>query len=216
MKKTKDYINSNRHEFDSDHLIDLNLSPENPFQLFEEWLAEAIEKEPEPYAFYLSTADGEGRPSGRILYLRDYVNEDLVFFTNYESQKGKELLENPQASIVFFWPSLHKQVRVEGTIKKVSADVSDKYFNSRPRANQIGAWASSQSKKLDSRDDLLKRISELEKNFEGKKIDRPVHWGGYQLIASKYEFWLGQPSRLHDRLCYELDDSIWTKYKLNP
>ncbi len=217
MSTTRDYINSNRHDFYNDGFLDLEKCPEHPFHLFESWLEVAIQKEVnEPYAFNLATVDEDGKPHARILYVRDLMDQDLVFYTNYGSDKGQQVLKNPQACMTFFWPELSRQIRLEGVVERLDDTLSDAYFASRPRGSQIGAWASEQSKVLESRDQLEARIKELEVRFEGQNVPRPNHWGGYRFKPSYYEFWLGHPSRLHDRLAYTHENLSWIKRRLNP
>ncbi len=217
MSSTREYINSDRHDFYNDGFLDLEKCPDDPFHLFESWLETAIEEQvQEPYAFNLATVDNAGAPHARILYMRDMREGNLMFYTNYTSDKGEQMDQNPKACMTFFWAELSRQVRVEGRIEKLEADLSDAYFASRPRGSQIGAWASQQSKELMSRQDLEDKIKELEARFEGKAVPRPEHWGGYKLIPSYYEFWLGHPSRLHDRLIYEQQNFSWNKMRLNP
>ncbi len=187
-----------------------------PFSLFKEWYAEALSSsEPEANAFVLSTADLQARPSARILYLKELVDERFIFYTNYQSQKGKELAANPNASMLFFWPTLQRQIRIEGTCSKVSEEISDAYFNSRPHASKIGAWASHQSEGLDNRKDLEERFEKYAEDFK-EYVPRPAHWGGYEMKPSYFEFWQGRPSRLHDRIVFEWENSSWTIKRINP
>jgi pyridoxamine 5'-phosphate oxidase len=143
------------------------------------------------------------------------LNKKFVFYTNYRSQKGKELASNPKAGMLFFWPGLQRQVRIEGMVEKVSETVSDDYFKSRPRGSQIGAWASSQSEFLNDRVDLEKKVEQYAKKFPGE-VPRPPHWGGYELTPVLIEFWQGRPSRLHDRIIFEWYGNEWKVYRKNP
>lgn len=188
----------------------------NPFEQFTAWWAEAISSQiDEVNALTLATATATGKPSARIVLLKGYDEQGFVFFTNYNSKKGEQLLENPFAAIVFFWKELERQVRIEGTITTVAATESDAYFNSRPEGSRIGAWASPQSQVISSRSIIEANAANYEKQFEGN-IPRPPHWGGYRLIPDKFEFWQGRSSRLHDRLQYQLEDEHWTIERLAP
>ncbi len=216
MSDIRSSIFGHRKDFDDDSLSIEQLNT-NPITQFEKWLGEALEaKVQEPYAFCLSTIASDGGPSARIVYLREVLDEGLVFYTNYESSKGKHIASQDQASYTFFWNELHRQVRVRGVLRKVDAERSGRYFHSRPRASQIGAWASDQSSPLQSRETLQIRLAALETKYEGKEIPRPPHWGGYVLIPSEWEFWKGRSSRLHDRFQYRSAGDDWTIERLNP
>lgn len=165
----------------------------------------------------LATVDEQSRPHARIVLLKGVSNEGFTFFTNYQSTKGKNIAVNPHAALVFFWPELERQVRIEGTIEKVSAAESDEYYHVRPRGSRLGAWASPQSSVIAERSVLEQNEKELATRYEGKEIPRPEHWGGYRLLPSRIEFWQGRPSRLHDRICFEKDNSgNWSKFRLAP
>ncbi|WP_373398420.1 pyridoxamine 5'-phosphate oxidase [Algoriphagus halophilus] len=188
----------------------------NPIDQFNIWFQEALaSKVIEINAMTLSTIGEDGFPNGRIVLLKE-VDSGFVFFTNYQSQKGRELAKNPVASLTFFWPELERQVRIKGEIEKVSSKLSDEYFFSRPKGSQIGAWTSPQSQKLKSKEELEQRLKEMEQKFENTPISRPLHWGGYRLIPSYVEFWQGRPSRLHDRVCYEEKNGAWELSILAP
>jgi pyridoxamine 5'-phosphate oxidase len=187
-----------------------------PFELFSTWFSEAIEtKQVEPNAFVLSTVSQALQTSSRILYLKEVLDNQFVFYTNYNSHKGTDLMHNNTASMLFFWPNLQRQVRIEGVCTKVADVVSDAYFASRPRASQIGAWASNQSEKLDDRSELEQRVEAFALQFP-TEVPRPPHWGGYALLPSKVEFWQGRPSRLHDRIVFEQNADQWEIYRMNP
>ena len=164
----------------------------------------------------LATVSAKGRPSGRIVLLKEVDESGFRFFTNYNSRKSKDLEENPFASLTFFWLGLEKQVRIEGKVHRVSDDDSDSYFAMRPRGSQLGAWASDQSELLSSREELDARMEEYTRKFEGVAVPRPPHWGGYCLVPDKIEFWDNVPNRLHDRFEYTLIDSKWQIERLAP
>lgn len=190
----------------------------DPLKLFQRWLSEAIAAGiPLAEAMTLATATPSGRPSARLVLLKQADEAGFVFYTNYQSMKARELDTNPQAALVFYWPQLERQVRVEGAVQKTSAAESDAYFKTRPRESQIGALASPQSEVVASRAVLQEKVDELEKLYEGREVDRPEHWGGYRLHAERIEFWKGRPGRLHDRLLYEVHaDGSWTIQRLAP
>lgn len=203
-----------RHEFDSGRLDQVD--GVDPFELAELWMSEAISnKELEPNAFSLCTTNLEMQPSSRILYLKDLIDHKYVFYTNYESSKAKNIKVNSKVSMLFFYPGSSRQIRIEGNCTRVEEGISDAYFNSRPRASQLGAWASNQSEELKDYKFLEKRLKEFDKKFESK-VPRPDFWGGFQVEPTKFEFWQGRPSRLHDRFVFELDNDQWNSVRLNP
>lgn len=191
---------------------------ENPIAFFEKWFAQAdAAMVNEVNAMTLATVDAQSKPHARIVLLKAIDDKGFTFFTNYESNKGKNLSVNPNAALVFFWPELERQVRIEGIIEKVTEAESDSYYISRPRGSRLGAWASPQSSIIESRAVLEAREKEYHQHFDGKEIHRPEHWGGYRLFPNRVEFWQGRPSRLHDRICFELDASNnWQKFRLAP
>jgi pyridoxamine 5'-phosphate oxidase len=164
---------------------------------------------------FLSTVGHDHKPAGRIVLLK-HVNEGFSFFTNYHSRKGAELAHHGHASLTFFWGELERQVRIEGNVHKMSEVLSSEYFHQRPRESQLGAWVSDQSSRVESREYLEQRYAELAKQYEGKEIPKPAHWGGYELIPDYFEFWQGRPSRLHDRIVYEKAGQRWERYRLAP
>lgn len=204
--------NYSRHELTEEAVLT------NPFDQFQVWLQEAIQAEAdEPTALVLSTVNAAGRPSSRVVLLKDVSPEGFTFFTNYASRKGHELEQNPFAAITFFWPVLERQVRIEGKVVKVAPEISESYFHSRPRGSQIGAWASPQSNEIDSRELLEEANKKVEAQYpDPETIPRPPHWGGYQLQPDRIEFWQGRPNRLHDRIVYELQGQNWHIKRLAP
>jgi pyridoxamine 5'-phosphate oxidase len=164
----------------------------------------------------LATTDAEGQPSARLVLLRGIDQRGFVFFTNYNSRKGRELDANPRAALCIHWPTLDEQIRVEGSVTRVSAAESDAYFAGRPRGSQLGAWASEQSEVLPSREMLEQRYREIERRFEGRTVDRPAFWGGYRIAPHRIEFWYGRPDRLHDRVRYVRDGGVWRIDRLYP
>lgn len=188
----------------------------NPLIQFQKWFDEALNSEVlEVNAMCLSTLGLDGFPNGRIVLLKG-VDSGFVFFTNYESQKGLELESDPNASMTFFWAELERQIRVKGRIEKISPEESDAYFYSRPLGSQIGAWVSPQSKIIASREVLEENQHKIEQELEDTPIKRPQHWGGYRLIANQIEFWQGRPSRLHDRIRFDLESGNWKISRLAP
>ncbi len=190
--------------------------PHNPLTLFQLWFDQAVKAEcPEPNSMTLATADQAGNPSARIVLLKGADQNGFTFFTNYESQKGRDLAIRPQAALLFHWHELERQVRIQGLVERVTATESDEYFHSRPPASRIGAWASPQSTAIPNREFL----EEAEKRFKAEFGDappRPEHWGGYCLQPTEIEFWQGRPSRLHDRIHYKLEGSNWKINRLAP
>ena len=206
-----------RIEYQQRSLNEAEVDPD-PFRQFVAWLNEAVAAEVhEPTAMTLATSTLTGVPSARIVLLKGVDDGRFVFFTNYLSRKGRELNQNPNAALVFFWPELERQVRVEGEVSRTSADESEAYFNSRPSASRIGAAASAQSEPIVSRDVLEQRFRELLSQFPEGNVPRPIDWGGYRLRPRQIEFWQGRRSRLHDRIEYVLDESSkWTIRRLAP
>lgn len=216
MENTLPEIQAIRTDYAKSKLDELTVN-KNPILQFKEWLSAALRSQLiEPTAMCISTLDSAGFPSGRIVLLRAVNETGFTFFTNYTSQKGKDIERYPKVSLNFFWPDLERQVRVVGTIAKISPKDSDEYFNSRPRQSQIGAWASDQSEVLSHRSALEEKEKEFEKIFENKPVPRPEFWGGYNVSPLVIEFWQGRPSRLHDRIRYSLLHGEWEIERLNP
>jgi len=189
----------------------------DPFQLFDEWFAEARTSEPaEPNAMALATADSDGRPSVRIVLMKAHGPDGFVFYTNQRSRKGEELSHNPRAALLFHWKSLRRQVRIEGKISIVSCDEADAYFASRSRDSQLGAWASNQSWSLASRAEFEKRYEDMKAKFEGMDVPRPPHWGGFRVVSETIEFWTDRPHRLHERRLFKRGADGWSEGLLYP
>ncbi|MEC4812590.1 MAG: pyridoxamine 5'-phosphate oxidase [Scytonema sp. PMC 1069.18] len=190
----------------------------NPFIQFKKWFDQALTAQlTEPNAMTIATATPDGRPSARMVLLKGFDQRGFVFYTNYNSQKGQELAKNPQASLVFWWAELERQVRISGHIEKVSENESNEYFYSRPLNSRLGAWASNQSQVIESRDVLEQQMQELQIKYQEREIPRPPHWGGFRVIPQEIEFWQGRSNRLHDRLRYTyVEDGDWKIERLSP
>jgi pyridoxamine 5'-phosphate oxidase len=206
-----------RKEYSSRQLSETDAAI-NPIQQFEKWWGEAIASEiDEVNAMTLATASSDGFPSARIVLLKGFDENGFMFFTNYKSFKGTQLDENPKACLVLFWKELERQVRITGIVQKASSGASDAYFQSRPVASQLGAWASPQSQVIENRDWLEEKYSVLSKETNEKRLQRPAHWGGYIVKPVIIEFWQGRPSRLHDRIQYSLEENGgWKIERLAP
>jgi len=216
MDDLKNHITSLREDFIKATLSEADVSTD-PFNQFTLWLKQAVDSQvPEVQAMHLSTVSQNGKPSARIVYLREFGNNSYSFYTNYNSKKAQDLEKNPNASLTFFWPEMERQIRIEGRIEKASALQSDAYYNSRPYDSKVGAWASDQSHELFSRGELELKIEEIKKRYSPETIKRPDFWGGLILKADYYEFWQGRKSRLHDRICYGLKNNEWKIYRLSP
>lgn len=190
--------------------------PTDPFAAFSLWFDAAVNaQEREANAFVLSTCNTQLQASARILYLKELLDHQFIFYTNYSSQKGQELSLNSKASLLFFWPELMRQVRIEGHVQQIDPAISDAYFASRPRESQLGAWASQQSETLSDRSALIARFEAFDLQFPAA-VPRPPHWGGFALQPHYMEFWQGQPSRLHERRVYALSQNEWKSKLLNP
>ncbi|MBC7866847.1 MAG: pyridoxamine 5'-phosphate oxidase [Gloeobacteraceae cyanobacterium ES-bin-316] len=190
---------------------------QDAFKQFGKWWQDAVNSSiDEVNAFTLATSTLEGKPSARIVLLKGYDENGFVFFTNYASNKGNELARNPQACMVFFWKELERQIKIEGSVEKVSSEESDDYFASRPEGSRIGAWASPQSAVIENREVIEQNALKYQQQFTGQAIPRPKHWGGFRIKPTLIEFWQGRPSRLHDRLQFTLLEGAWKIERLAP
>ncbi len=209
---------SNKREVYQKKALLETMIPENPLELFRDWYAEAEQEEQgEVNAFTLATVGKDLLPTSRVVLLKRFTWEGFVFYTNYRSQKGRQIAENPYVSLSFFWDKLERQVLINGKAEKQNENLSDGYFESRPRGSRLGAWASEQSEPVASRAVLDARLKTLEKQYEGKEIPRPKHWGGYLVRPFRIEFWQGRPNRMHDRIRYTLqDDFSWKIERIQP
>jgi pyridoxamine 5'-phosphate oxidase len=189
----------------------------DPFALFDEWLAEARQSEPnEPEAMAVATTGADGQPSVRMVLLKAHGPEGFVFYTHEQSAKGHDLAENPRAALLFHWKSLCRQIRIEGAVERVSDAEADAYFASRGRDSQLGAWASDQSRPLDSRVTFERRFEEARQRFDGRDVPRPPSWGGYRVVPDRIEFWTAREHRLHERRLFTRDGSGWSEGLLYP
>jgi pyridoxamine 5'-phosphate oxidase len=206
-----------RQSYDRGFLLEHEVNP-NPILQFQAWLQDAVAAQIlEPNAMTLATVTAEGKPSARIVLLKDFDERGFVFYTNFQSRKGQELNQTPTAALVFWWDKLERQIRIEGSITKVSEAEADEYFQSRPKGSRLGAWVSHQSQIIEGREGLEHRLSVLEQEYDDRPIPRPANWGGYRLAPNTFEFWQGRPNRLHDRLCYRQKNSTgWTIERLSP
>lgn len=212
------------HEMDIEHmrtsyerteLHEEQICPD-PIEQLRRWLEDAVKADiPEPNAMSVCTS-ANGRPSSRIVLLRRLDAAGLVFYTSYFSRKGREIEENPSVAVLFYWPQLERQVRVEGTVQRIAEDESDAYFASRPRGHQLGAWASEQSEPVENRELLDQRMRDYEERFAGEEVPRPHSWGGYAIVPDRVEFWQGRPNRMHDRLEYVRSHGAWSVRRLQP
>jgi pyridoxamine 5'-phosphate oxidase len=205
-----------RKDYTLQSLSESDINP-NPVIQFKKWFDQANSAQlPEPNAMTLATARPDGQPSARMVLLKDFDHRGFVFFTNYNSNKGQELAANPQAALVFWWAELERQVRIVGTVEKISPQQSDSYFEMRPPNSRLGAWASNQSEVIVGREILEQQLQEFQSKYENQEIPRPPHWGGYRVIPTAIEFWQGRPSRLHDRFLYTRRGNHWEIQRLSP
>jgi pyridoxamine 5'-phosphate oxidase len=216
MELTKESLQNLRQEYRSSELLQQDVD-QNPMQQFKKWFTDALNAQLyEPNVMTLATADAYGKPSARIVLLKGFDEHGFNFYTNYDSKKGKELQQNPQAALVFFWAELERQIRIEGIVSKLDPEVSTEYFHSRPKGSQIGAMVSPQSQVIPSREALEEQVIEMKQKFAEVEVPRPDHWGGYLVEPQHIEFWQGRPSRLHDRISYDLVDGVWIINRLAP
>ncbi len=209
-------LSSIREEYSLRTLDESDISPD-PIEQFKTWMSEAVEsKVNEPNAMALGTVTENSRPCVRIVLLKGLIDGQFRFFTNYSSNKGKQMDSNPNVSLTFFWPELERQVRIEGIVSKISSEDSNAYFSSRPIGSQIGAWASPQSELIKSRKVIEEQEKSISKKYEDSKIPRPSFWGGYNVTPDMIEFWQGRKSRLHDRLLFRKEENIWKVSRLAP
>lgn len=205
-----------RKDYMRESLSEGDVAP-NPFLQFDKWWSEALGAEIlEVNAMTLATATASGKPSARIVLLKGYDENGFVFFTNYLSRKGSEIAQNGQATLLFFWKELERQVRIEGRIEKIASAESDEYFHSRPEGSRIGAWSSPQSQVIPNRNVIEENVKQFTEKFANSPIPRPDHWGGYRVVPDHIEFWQGRPSRLHDRILYTLVEKNWKIERLAP
>jgi pyridoxamine 5'-phosphate oxidase len=200
------------------NILDESKVPSNPIALFRRWFNEAIASGSRlPDSMTLATATKDGKPSARLVLLKGVENDGFVFYTNYNSRKARELDENPRAALVLYWTQLDRQVRIEGSVERISAAESDEYFSTRPRESQLGALASPQSEVIESRNVLEETFRRLDEQYRDQPVERPAHWGGYRLKPELIEFWQNREGRLHDRILYERQaDGSWTIKRLAP
>jgi len=211
-----DHVARLRKEYSSAGLDESDAHPD-PIAQFRRWFDEALAAGlHEPNAMTVATATPDGRPSARVVLLKGFDERGFVFYTNYEGRKGGELQTNPYCAIVFYWGELERQVRVEGRASRVPEEESDEYFGSRPRGSRLGAWASEQSRPVESRGALEERLRDLEAEYEGREVPRPPFWGGYRVEPEVIEFWQGRENRLHDRLVYRRSGGSWRRERLQP
>jgi pyridoxamine 5'-phosphate oxidase len=215
MRITKS-INNLRREYKLNKLSEETVH-KSPIKQFESWFENVLKLNlPEPNAMILATSNNKGKPTARVVLLKGLSNQGFKFYTNYKSNKGKNLFENSSASFLFYWAELERQVRVEGFISKISRAESKKYFDTRPLESRLAAWTSEQSKMIPGRDYLEAKFQIFKRQFKGKQIPVPPDWGGFRLVPEYFEFWQGRENRLHDRICYKKSKSSWKIFRLSP
>lgn len=219
MKEFLDVLRNDHTDFNQGSLDD-QLKNIDPMKLFKKWYQEAFENKcTSPNSMTVSTVNKNLMPSSRVVYMKELMEEGLIFYTNYESKKGKDIAVNPQVSALFYWDCLSRQIRVQGVVEKAPDFMADDYFASRPRGSQLGAWASKQSAVIEDRDTLENELKKVEQRFKNQEVPRPDFWGGYLIRPTYIEFWQGRPNRLHDRICFEKKDveqSNWEVTRRNP
>lgn len=216
MEDLRNYINSIRNNYAKEKLGKKDVNA-NPILQFAKWFEEAVGAQViDPNAMTVCSATKEGKPSARILLLRNFSEDGFIYYTNYNSRKGIEIAENPYCALLFFWPELERQIRIEGVVQKQTVEESNLYFNSRPRESKIGAWASEQSKVIVNREVLNEKHEKFSEKYPDENVPRPPHWGGYLLRPVSIEFWQGRPNRLHDRILYTKENNSWKIERLSP
>ena len=211
-------LSNYRKSYEKQELLESNC-PESPIELFQNWFITADNSQmvDESNAMTVSSIGLDGFPKSRVVLLKKYTSEGFIFYTNYNSEKGKAIANNNNICISFFWPALEQQIIIKGNAEILEKNISDSYFKSRPNGSKLGAWASNQSKVVNSREDLEQSLKTFEKKFEGNEIERPKHWGGYLVKPISIEFWQGRPNRMHDRIRYTLDEDFsWKIERLAP
>lgn len=219
MDEFLDELRNDHSDFDNGSIND-QLKKVDPIKLFEKWYKEAFDSQcPHPNGMSISTVGKDFMPSARMVYMKELLEEGFIFYTNYKSHKGRDISENPQVTLLFFWEKLSRQIRIQGRAEKTSEHLSDEYFSSRPRESQLGAWASKQSGIIPEESTLEDEVKKMKKRFENQDVTRPPFWGGYLIQPLTIEFWQGKPCRLHDRICFEreeVNNKSWTVTRKYP